>query len=110
MIVGIRGATFIEKDSPEEVEKKVLELLNEIHERNKIKKVICAIFSVTPDIKSQNPATVARKKFGWKDIPLMCLQEATFENSPGMIIRVLIVCEAKASKFVYLHKARDLRR
>lgn len=110
MIVGIRGATSIEKDSPEEVEEKVLELLNEIYKRNKINKVICAIFSVTPDIKSRNPATVARKRFGWEEVPMMCLQEAIFENSPKMIIRILILCEARASQFVYLHRACDLRR
>lgn len=114
MLFGIRGATSVEKDSKEEIEKAVSELLKNIFEKNKIEvsKIASIIFSVTPDIKSYNPATAARKKFNLSTTPLMCLSEAVFDNSPEMIIRVLILYNADESfkaNHVYLKRAQNLR-
>ncbi|RAM58434.1 chorismate mutase, partial [Mesotoga sp. SC_4PWL113PWK15] len=39
----------------------------------------------------------------------LCLYEASFENSCGGIIRVLIHCESKTKNFVYLRRAKNLR-
>lgn len=108
-IVGIRGATSLTKDHPIELTEKVLELWNKIIENNDIMHIISVIFSVTPDIKSLNPATILREKLDLNNIPFMCLQEASFENSASRIIRILIICESKTQNFVYLHETKELR-
>jgi len=108
-IVGIRGATSLERDEPSEMREKVVELWNEINSQNDIERIVSVIFSVTPDIKSFNPATALREELLVEDIPLMCLQEAMFENSPQRIIRVLVICESTTQNFVYIHDAKNLR-
>lgn len=108
-IVGIRGATSLESDEPAEIRKKVVELWNEINSQNDIERIVSVMFSVTPDIKSFNPATALREGLLVEDIPLMCLQEAMFENSPQRIIRILVICESTTQNFVYIHDAKNLR-
>jgi len=113
-VIGIRGAISIEKDSKEDVENAVMELLQAIFERNELitHKIVSMIFSVTSDIRSYNPATAARKKFGLSETPLMCLLEASFEDSPPRIIRVLIHYNVNSDfrvNHVYLRRAKDLR-
>jgi len=109
-VLGVRGATSIERDDPDHVRQRVVELVEEIFKKNRIDRIISVIFSVTPDVKSMNPATVFRLEFNFPNVPLMCLQEAVFDDSPGGIIRVLIIFEGEGGNFVYLHKARELRR
>jgi len=114
MLVGIRGATSVENDNEKEMEKAVIELFREILDKNNISSddIISVIFSVTPDLKSSNPATITRKKFNLSDTPLMCLSEAMFKDSPGKIIRVLIHCDVKENarvKHIYLKRAANLR-
>ncbi len=108
-IVGIRGATSLGSDEPEEIREKVVELWNEINSQNDIERIVSVMFSVTPDIKSFNPATALREGLLVEDIPLMCLQEAMFENSPQRIIRILVICESTTQNFVYIHDAKNLR-
>jgi|GEM_PF-213254 len=108
-IVGIRGATSLGSDEPEEIREKVVELWNEINSQNDIERIVSVMFSVTPDIKSFNPATALREGLLVEDIPLMCLQEAMFENSPQRIIRILVICESTTQNFVYIHDAENLR-
>ena len=105
----IRGATSIEADRPEEIRDSVIELMEEIFSRNKITELHSVIFTVTNDITSYNPATAFRKVFNQSDVALLCLYEASFENSPGGIIRVLLHCESETKNFVYLRRAKNLR-
>ncbi len=105
----IRGATSIESDNPEEIGSCVIELMEEIFRKNEISELHSVIFTVTSDITSYNPATAFRKAFNQSDVALLCLYEASFENSGGGIIRVLIHCESKTKNFVYLRRARNLR-
>ena len=77
-------------------------------QKNKIDRIISIIVSVTDDIKSFNPATAIRKSLNIQDLSIMCFKEASFNNSPERIIRVLIYCESRTKKFVYLHKAANL--
>jgi len=108
-IVGIRGATSLTEDHPMELTEKVLELWNEIMHRNDISRIISVVFSVTPDIKSLNPATILREKLDLNNVPFMSLEEASFNDSQKKIIRVLIICESSTQNFVYLHEAKSLR-
>lgn len=108
-IVGIRGATSLNEDHPIELTENVIELWNEIMNKNDISRIISVIFSVTPDIKSLNPATILREKLDLNNVPFMCLEEASFNDSREKIIRVLIICESSTQNFVYLHEAKNLR-
>lgn len=108
-IVGIRGATSLKEDHPLELTQKVIELWNEIISKNKINRIISVIFSLTPDIRSLNPATILREKLDLNNVPFMCLEEASFKDSPKKIIRVLVICESSTQYFVYLHDAKNLR-
>lgn len=114
MLAGIRGATSVENDNEKEIEEAVTELFQEILDKNSISisNIISVIFSVTPDLRSLNPATIVRKKFGLSSTPLMCLSEAVFKDSPKKIIRILIHCEFKENskvEHVYLRQAINLR-
>ncbi|KAF2956908.1 chorismate mutase [Marinitoga sp. 38H-ov] len=108
-MVGIRGATSIEKNEKSHIIKRSTELYNEIIKNNHIKDIIAILASVTPDITAYNPITAIREEFDLKDIPLMTLQEAMFEESHEGIIRLLILCESETKNFVFLHKAKKLR-
>ncbi len=108
-MIGIRGATSVVSDDEISVRERVAELVREILARNKIQKLIAIIFSVTPDITSINPATAVRNDLHLTKVPMMCFQEAMFNDSPGHMIRVLVLCESQTKNFVYLHDAVDLR-
>ena len=84
--------------------------MDEIFRRNKIDRIISVIFSVTPDLRSINPATIFRLEYNLSNVPIMCLQEAIFDGSPFGIVRVLIIFEGEGGRFVYLHRAKELRR
>jgi len=108
-MIAIRGATSVEKDTPEHVRSRVKELFEEIVSRNKIRRIEAIIFSVTKDIQSLNPATVLREDRSLDSVALMCFQEAQFNGSPEKVIRILIFCDSDTREFVYLHGARKLR-
>ncbi len=108
-MVTIRGATSIQKDCKEEIEINVIELFDEILRSNKIESIEAIIFSVTPDIKAFNPSTIIRTHYNLNKVSFMTLQEAMFEDSLKMIIRILVLCESSTKNFVYLHRAKNLR-
>lgn len=110
MFEAIRGATSVEDDCPKEIINKSKELIENIVKQNKINRIISVIVSVTNDIKSLNPATVIRKYLNIDNLSIMCFQEAYFTNSPEKIIRIIVNCESDTKKFVYLHRAANLRK
>ncbi|HOO74487.1 MAG TPA: chorismate mutase [Tepiditoga sp.] len=105
----IRGAVSVDNYDKNHIEQRVNEMFSEIMKENDIEKIYSIIFSVTPDIKTVNPATIVRKSFNLDKTAFMCFQEAMFENSPEKIIRILVNCESRKIKYVYLYKAADLR-
>ncbi|MGI5911494.1 MAG: chorismate mutase [Syntrophomonadaceae bacterium] len=114
MLRGIRGATTIKKDSPEQVLQATRELLECIVSENKfdIEDIASVLFTVTSDIKSIFPAAAARS-MGWDKVPLMCFQEIEVNDSLPLCIRVLLHINTDKSqqqiKHIYLKEARKLR-
>ena len=108
-MLAVRGATAIDYDTPEHVADRVVELYEKLRETNRIDRLIAVTFSVTPDIRSANPATILRRKFQLSEVAFMCVQEAMFEDSPHGIIRVLLLFQGEGQNFVYLHQASQLR-
>ena len=111
---GVRGATTIENDSPEEILRATRELLAFMIRLNDIDPgdVASAIFTTTLDVVSQYPAFAARQ-LGWMDVPLLCGHEMGVPDSVPNCIRVLVhwntATPQKDIQHVYLKEAQALR-
>lgn len=92
-MLAIRGAIFVNEDTPQEIEKRTKQLMDKIFRVNSIEfeEVVAVIFSVTPDLRSMNPATVFRKS--GHAFSSMCFQEADFTHSPKRVLRVMVLLE-----------------
>ncbi|HLV24973.1 MAG TPA: chorismate mutase [Gemmatimonadales bacterium] len=109
----LRGAITVDQDTPQAVEEAVAALISAIQGANCLSPddVISAIFSVTPDIRSRNPATAARSH-GWDQVPMLCVAELMVEDAMPRCIRLLVHLEMDAAAPLhhqYLHEARALR-
>ena len=111
----VRGATTVSADSREEIEAATVELLLAIVGANGLlgPEIVSALFTVTPDLRSDFPARAARERLGWTDVPLMCMAEIGVPGALPRCIRVLIhleFAEARRAPFpVYLRGAVTLR-
>jgi chorismate mutase len=114
-IRAIRGATTVEVDSKAAIEEAVIELLNAVLVENQITEeaFISILFTATPDLKSEFPATAARK-VGFKDTPLICALELDIEGALPRTIRLMAHVESGRSKaeiaHIYLRRATALRK
>ena len=112
---GIRGATQIDADSPEQIVDSVSELLTQMLAVNQIEveDLISIIFTSTPDLTSEFPAVAARK-IGLGNVPLLCSVEINVPNSLPRVVRVLIHAHLDRQltevKHVYLKGATVLRK
>lgn len=112
---GVRGATTIENNTPEEMDEATVELLKTIMDNNsfKVEDISHVIFTLTHDINASFPAKAARDYLNWDNVPMICTQEIPVPNSLQKCVRVLIVIntnlEAKDIKHVYLREAKKLR-
>ena len=109
----VRGAITVDADTPAAVDDAVHELLDRLIAENDIdcRDLVSAIFSVTPDVRSRNPATSARA-LGWTDVPLMCVAELETDGMLERCVRVLLhvsVSDGRRLTPVYLGKAACLR-
>lgn len=115
---GIRGATTTDEDTEAAIVDATTELLRQIADENALDPgdVAGAWFTTTRDLIAEFPAAAARR-FGWRDVPLLCAHEmAVPPSNPRSIprcIRVLILANterpASAMRFVYLRGAQALR-
>ncbi|MEO2018294.1 MAG: chorismate mutase [Fuerstiella sp.] len=112
---GIRGATSVEADVPEQIREATRELIEEILKRNEITDfddVISAVFTTTQDLVSTFPAEAARH-IGMTTVPLLCALEIPVEGSLQKCIRILLHVNSDRKpaeiEHVYLRKAEKLR-
>jgi len=112
---GIRGATAVDRDDPDEILSATRALLEEILEANptlQTADLASAWFTVTPDLCTAHPARAARD-LGWTLVPLMCAQEIPVSGALPRCIRVLLHWNTglpqEAVKHVYLGRAASLR-
>ena len=76
---GIRGATSVEADVPEQILAATRELLEELLRTNAITafdEIVSAIFTTSPDLVSTYPAEAARG-IGMTQVPLLCASTPT---------------------------------
>jgi chorismate mutase len=110
----LRGATTVEQDTREQIAERVVELLSELMDRNRIvhDDLISVWFTATDDIHAMFPAEAARK-VGFGDVPLICARELDITGATPLCIRVLIHLTSERGRdelhHVYLHGARGLR-
>ena len=112
---GIRGATSVENDVPEEILSATRELLQELLKANSINEfdeIVSAIFTTTPDLTATFPAEAARA-IGMKQVPLLCASEIAVPGSLPHCIRVLLHINTEKTQteitHVYLRNAKRLR-
>lgn len=115
MLRAIRGAVQVERDDREAITEAVVELVGEIFSRNQISHddLVSVIFTATPDLVSEFPATAARA-LGLGDIPLICAQELNITGSMPRVIRVMVHALIDRPReeiiHVYLRGAAALRK
>jgi chorismate mutase len=112
---GIRGATTVECDDPDEILASTRELLTALCDANpglNTADLASAMFTLTPDLHAVHPARAARD-LGWDQVPLMCAVEIAVPGSLPRCIRVLLHWNTDLPQtsihHVYLHAAAILR-
>lgn len=112
-VAAIRGAIDVQGDTVEEIRRAVSELVRQIGERNALAPdaIISAQFTMTPDLHSVFPATIARES-GWSTVPMLCSTAIDVPGALAKCIRVLVHAHLPADRradHVYLGKATSLR-
>lgn len=112
---GIRGATTVEQDLPEEIRAASRALLLAIQRANPgllPADIASIIFTVTDDLRAAFPSEAARE-LGWGTVPLLCGREIPVPGSLPHCIRVLIHWNTDSLQeqiqHVYLGSAASLR-
>ncbi len=110
----VRGATTVDRDTPEAITERVVALLGQILDRNDLVEddIISILFTATEDIVSTFPATAARS-MGLGAVPLICARELAITGSVDHCIRVMLHVTTEHSRdqihHVYLEGAQGLR-
>jgi len=114
-MVGIRGATVADENTPEAILAATRELLLKLQEANpelEPDNIASVLFTVTEDLTGAYPAQAARQ-LGWHHVPLMCAREIPVPGSLRRCIRVLIHWNTDLSQdrvhHIYLKAAHCLR-
>jgi chorismate mutase len=112
---GLRGAITVSQNSAEAITEAVNELLDVLETQNQLNpaEIVSATFSVTQDLDALFPATVARRRPDWEQVPLLDVQQMQVANSLDYCIRVLIHLNTpkpqNALRPAYLRRAAQLR-
>jgi chorismate mutase len=110
----LRGATTIEVDEVEHLTERMIELFEELFDRNGIDHddLVSIIFTATDDLTAEFPATAARA-LGLGDVPLLCARELNISHGMKRTIRVLMHFHGEQTRkelhHVYREGARSLR-
>jgi chorismate mutase len=110
----LRGATTVDEDVEAHVHERIVELLDQMCERNGIdhEDVVSILFTATDDVHSTFPAAGARKA-GFGDVPLICARELDINGATPRCLRVMMHLHTERSRtdlhHIYLHGAVTLR-
>lgn len=88
----IRGAITVPENSAAAMTEAVTELLDVLEAHNPLDpvEIISLTFSVTPDLDAIFPASVARHRPGWDNVPLLDVQQMVVAGSLEHCIRLLL--------------------
>jgi chorismate mutase len=111
----IRGATTASENTVDSITLVVTELLDALEHHNQLESddIISVIFTVTKDLDALYPASIARERLNWSNIPLLDVQQMYVEGSLDHCIRVLLYVNTPKNQnqihHTYLRGARVLR-
>ena len=111
----VRGAITCDEDTKEEIEAKTTRLVKEVLARNDLTPddLVSIIFTTTPDLHAQFPATVARSALALDDVALLGAVEQDVPHGMPRCIRLLAHCYTekprKDLRHVFLEGASTLR-
>jgi len=113
MVMAIRGAITVSKNSSEEIQDAAVELVKQIISRNglSLENIISVLFTCTGDLDSVYPAAGLRK-IGINNIPMLCAADMPVKGSLEKCIRVMMLVNAEKNqrvRHVYLKDAKKLR-
>jgi prephenate dehydrogenase len=113
-IAAVRGAISVERDEPAAIRAATARLLEALAAANRLTpdRIVSALFTSTPDLRSDFPAHSARL-LGWGEVPLLGAQEVAVPGAPPRIVRVLVTVRGvepgERLTPVYLDEATRLR-
>jgi chorismate mutase len=111
----LRGAITCTEDSKREIDAKTARLVEELLARNEIEHddIVSIIFTSTPDLTAEFPASAARAALGLDGVALLGAQEQAVAHGPPRCIRVLVHCYSERTRedlrHLFLEGAASLR-
>jgi chorismate mutase len=111
----LRGAITCTEDSKAEIDAKTAQLVKELFARNELTQddVVSILFTTTPDLTAEFPASAARTALGLDGVALLGAQEQAVPHGTPYCIRVLVHCYSDRSRdelrHVFLEGATALR-
>ena len=110
----LRGATTSKGDTDTYIREAVIELIDELITRNNLKKenIVSITFTVTKDLTSCFPASIARKHFNFDEVALLDCQQMFVPNDIKFCIRLLALVYLESTKqsiHPYLNNSANLR-
>jgi chorismate mutase len=114
MCRGVRGATTVRANDPQQILDATRELLETLTRLNDMypDDIASIYFTTTADLTATYPALAARQ-LGWYDVALLCGHEMDVPDGLPLCIRVLVhwntTRRPKEIRHVYLREAKSLR-
>jgi len=113
-LTALRGATTTNGDTEFFIKDAVIELIQELITQNNLiqENIISITFSVTKDLTSCFPASIARKYFNFDKVALLDCQQMFVPNDINFCIRILALVYLESDKesvHPYLKESAKLR-
>ena len=113
-LTALRGATTTKGDTDFFIKDAVIELIRELITQNNLdqENIISITFSVTKDLTSCFPASIARKYFNFDKVALLDCQQMFVPNDINFCIRLLALVYLESDKesvHPYLKESAKLR-
>ena len=113
-LTALRGATTTKGDTDFFIKDAVIELIQELITQNDLNQenIISITFSVTKDLTSCFPASIARKYFNFDKVALLDCQQMFVPNDINFCIRLLALVYLESDKesvHPYLNESAKLR-
>ena len=113
-LIAIRGATTAKGNTDSFIKEVVIELIQELITRNQLKEenIISITFTVTRDLNSCFPASIARKYFNFDSIAFLDCQQMFVPNDVNFCIRLLALVYLESGRqpvHPYLNESSKLR-
>jgi len=110
----IRGATTSTGDTESYIKSAVIELINELINQNELTKenIISITFTVTKDLTSCFPASIARKHFDLDSVAFLDCQQMFMPNDINFCIRLMAFVNLRSDRnpvHPYLNGSSKLR-